>query len=154
MKISELLNESLIKVGLESLEKEEVFEELIDLLVRSGRVKDREAARKAIVEREEKQSTGIGRGVAIPHGKTATIMELTGALGIAKEGIEYDSLDGEPVQIVFLLLAEENNPGPHVEALAQIATLFRIPGFIERLIAAETAREVYDTIAAEEEREE
>lgn len=154
MKLSELLTENLIKVDLESVEKEEVFEELIDLLVRGKCITDREAARAAILEREAKQSTGIGRGVAIPHGKSATITQLTGALGISKEGIEYESLDGEPAQVIFLLLAEENNPGPHVEALAQIATLFKIPGFIERLVAAETPRELYDIIAAEEEREE
>ncbi|HUW56322.1 MAG TPA: PTS sugar transporter subunit IIA [Planctomycetota bacterium] len=154
MKISELLTERLIKVDLESLEKEEVFEELIDLLVREKRLTDRDAARAAIIERENKQSTGIGRGVAVPHGKSPTITRLTAALGISKEGIEYDSLDGEPVQLVFLLLAEEGNPGPHVEALAQIALLLRTPGFIERLAAAETARELYDMVAAEEEREE
>lgn len=154
MKISELLTENLVKVDLESFEKEEVFEELIDLLVREKRITDRDAARRAIVERENKQSTGIGRGVAIPHGKCAALTQLTGALGISKGGIEYDSLDGEPVHLVFLLLAEEDNPGPHVEALAQISSLFRIPGFIERLIAAETPRQLCDIIAAEEEREE
>ena len=112
MKISELLNQDLIKVGLEGDEKEEVFEELIDLLVRQDRLADRDAARQAILTREEKQSTGIGRGVAIPHGKSGTITQLTAALGISSEGIEYDSLDGEPVRVVFLLLAEEGNPGP------------------------------------------
>ena len=154
MKISELLTQGLIKVDLESFEKEEVFEELIDLLVRENRITDRDAARRAIIERENKQSTGIGRGVAIPHGKSPTIRELTGALGISRDGLEYDSLDGEPVHLVFLLLAEDDNPGPHVEALAQVSSLFRIPGFIERLVAAETARELRDIVAAEEEREE
>ena len=154
MKIAELLTENLVKVDLESFEKEEVFEELIDLLVREKRITDRDAARQAIIERENKQSTGIGRGVAIPHGKCVAITQLTGALGISKGGLEYDSLDGEPVHLVFLLLAEDDNPGPHVEALAQISSLFRIPGFIERLIAAETPRELYDIIAAEESQEE
>ena len=130
------------------------FEELIDLLVRENRITDRDAARRAIIERENKQSTGIGRGVAIPHGKSPTIRELTGALGISRDGLEYDSLDGEPVHLVFMLLAEDDNPGPHVEALAQISSLFRIPGLIERLVAAETARELRDIVAAEEEREE
>jgi len=150
MKISELLTEKLIKVNLGSREKEEVFEELIELLVKERRVSDRLAAREAILERERKQSTGIGRGVAVPHGKSSTIPELTAALGISKEGIEYDSLDGEPVYVVFLLLAEENKPGPHVAALAQIASLFKVPGFIERLVAAETAHEIHDIIVSEE----
>ncbi|HUV38106.1 MAG TPA: PTS sugar transporter subunit IIA [Planctomycetota bacterium] len=153
MKISELLTPELIKVGLEGDEKEEVFEELIDLLVRQSRIGDRDAARRAILDREGKQSTGIGRGVAIPHGKSSSITRLTGALGTSSDGIEYDSLDGEPVQVVFLLLAETDNPGPHIEALAQIATLFQVPGFIERLVAVESAQELYDIIVAEEERE-
>ncbi|HUU42920.1 MAG TPA: PTS sugar transporter subunit IIA, partial [Planctomycetota bacterium] len=143
----------LIKVGLEGDDKEEVFEELIDLLVRQSRIGDRDAARRAILDREGKQSTGIGRGVAIPHGKSSSITRLTGALGTSSDGIEYDSLDGEPVQVVFLLLAETDNPGPHIEALAQIATLFQVPGFIERLVAVESAQELYDIIVAEEERE-
>jgi fructose-specific phosphotransferase system IIA component len=154
MKISDLLNEKVIKVGLESEEKEEAFEELIDLLVRDGRLTDRDAAREAILEREEKQSTGIGRGVAIPHGKSDSIEELTAALGTSPDGIEYDSLDGEPVSVVFLLLANAHNPGPHIEALAQVATLFKIPGFIERLVDAESNEELYRIIRTEEEREE
>ncbi len=153
MRISELLNERLIKTDLVSTEKEEAFEELIDLLLRERRITDRREALVAIMAREKKQSTGIGRGVAIPHGKSAAVRQLCAALGISKKGIEYDSLDGEPVQVVFLLLAEENKPGPHVMALAQIATLFKVQGFIEKLIAAKTPKELYDTIIAEEEKE-
>jgi len=153
MKISELLNERLVKIGLVGTEKEEVFEELIDLLLRERLIGERRAALASIMDREQKQSTGIGRGVAIPHGKSTTVKQLCAALGISKQGIEYDSLDGEPVQVVFLLLAEENKPGPHVMALAQIATLFKVPGFIERLIASKTPKELYDVIIAEEEKE-
>ena len=154
MKISELLAEDVIRVGLESEEKEEGIEEMIDVLVRAGRITDRGAALDVILEREGKQSTGIGEGVAIPHGKSETITELTAALGISKRGIEFDSLDGEPVQIIFLLLAEKNNPGPHIEALAQVARLFQIPGSIEDLIDAGSAGEIMDIILAGEEREE
>jgi len=154
MKISELLAEDVIRVGLESEEKEEGIEEMIDVLVRAGRITDRGAALDVILEREGKQSTGIGEGVAIPHGKSETITELTAALGISKRGIEFDSLDGEPVQIIFLLLAEKNNPGPHIEALAQVARLFQIPGSIEDLIDAGSAGEIMDIIIAGEEREE
>jgi PTS system fructose-specific IIC component len=154
MKISDLLSEDVVKVGLAADEKEEVIEEMIDFLERCGRVQDRDAARDAIMQREAKQSTGIGRGVAIPHGKSACIKQLTAALGISKHGVEFDSLDGEPVQVVFMLLAEANNPGPHIQALAQIARLFQLPHFIEDLIAAETPRQVMDAIVAGENREE
>jgi PTS system nitrogen regulatory IIA component len=153
MRIAEFLTADVIKVGLRSTGKEQVINEMIDILVRTGKITDREAALKAIMEREVKQSTGIGRGVAIPHGKSPTITKLTGALGISQDGIEYDSLDGEPVQIVFMLLAEANNPGPHIEALAQVARLFQIPGFIEKLTRCQTVQEVLDVIAAGEEHE-
>ena len=153
MKISELLNERLIKIGLVGAEKEEVFEELLDLLLRERLIGDRRAAHSAILDREKKQSTGIGYGVAIPHGKSGTVKQLCAALGVSKSGVEYESLDEEPVHVVFMLLAEENKPGPHVMALAQIATLFKVPGFIDQLVAAKTAKELYDMVVAEEEKE-
>jgi mannitol/fructose-specific phosphotransferase system IIA component (Ntr-type) len=153
MKISELLSQNLIKTDLAGVTKEGVFGELMDLLQSAKLVKDRDSALAAIMERENKQSTGIGRGVAIPHGKTSAVKELVAAMGISKQGFEYDSLDGEPVHVVFLLLAEEGKPGPHVLALAQIATLFKVPGFIEKLVNAKSPRELYDIIVREEERE-
>ena len=154
MKLTDLLNEKVIKVGLEGHEKEEVFEELIDLLVRNGVVSDRDEARDVILDREDKQSTGIGRGVAIPHGKSASVSTLTAALGISKDGIEYDSLDGEPVSVVFLLLADKESTGAHVGALAQVAMLCKVPGFLDKIVSADSSKEVYDIIVAEEEREE
>jgi mannitol/fructose-specific phosphotransferase system IIA component (Ntr-type) len=150
MKISELLTETLIKVGLASRGRDEVFDELIDVLMREKRITNRQAAREAILEREKKQSTGIGNGVAVPHGKSSSVPALAAALGISSKGIEYDSLDGEPVFVVLLLVAEENNPGPHVAALARFAALFRIPGFIESLISADSSRKAYNIIMAEE----
>ncbi len=154
MRLSELLTEAVVKVDLEAEDKEEAFEELVDLLVRAGRLVDREHALEAIRSREELQSTGIGRGLAIPHGKDPSIRELTACLGISHEGIEYDSLDGELVRVVFLLLAEKDNPGPHIEALSQIAKLFMVEGFIEKLVSARSPRDVLAVFAEFEEREE
>jgi mannitol/fructose-specific phosphotransferase system IIA component (Ntr-type) len=150
MKIAELLTETLIKVGLTGRKRDEVFDELIDVLVKEKRITNRQAALAAVLEREKKLSTGIGNGVAVPHGKSSAAPALAATLGISAEGIEYESLDGEPVFVVLLLVAEENNPGPHVAALARFSALFRIPGFIESLIAADTPRKVYDIIMAEE----
>lgn len=150
MKISDKLNTSLIKVGLESEEKEEVFEEMVQLFVENDLIQDRDAALQAILEREEKMSTGIARWLAIPHGKIAEAKGLLIAVGISKDGIEYDSLDGEPVYIVIMVFAEEGNPGPHIEALAEISRLFSIPGFTSKMCAAETAQEVLQMIKNEE----
>jgi len=150
MKLSDLLDESVVKVRLESEEKEELFAEMVELLVRAGRIENRERALRAILAREEMATTGIGNGLAVPHGKDASIKTLTAALGISKSGIDYDATDGEAVYVVFLVLAEVNNPGPHVQCLGEIARLLQMPGFYERLRRAETAEEALATIRAEE----
>lgn len=150
MRLADLLSEDVIKAGLESEDKEEAFAELIELLVRSGKVSDRGAAIKAIEYRESMGTTGIGRGIAIPHGKDKSVKQLIATLGISKEGIDYDAIDGEPVHLVFLVLAEANNPGPHVQCLAEIARLLQLPGFYSRLINASSAKDVLEAIRAEE----
>jgi fructose-specific phosphotransferase system IIA component len=150
MRLSDLLDESVIKVGLESEDKEEVFAEMIEMLVRAGRVPDRTRALQAILTRESMATTGIGDGVAVPHGKDSSVRTLTLALGISKEGIEYDASDGAPVYLVFMVLAEANNPGPHVQCLREILRLLQTPGFQERLCRAASAQEVLAAIRAEE----
>lgn len=150
MRLSDLLSQNLIKVDLESEGKEEVFAEMIELLVRSDKVSDRSAALDAIETREELGTTGIGKGVAIPHGKGACVAELAAALGISKHGIEYDAIDDEPVHVVFMVIAEPDNPGPHVQCLAEIARLLQVPGFYKRLLAADTPKAVIDAISNEE----
>ncbi len=150
MKISELLTPSLIKIGLESEEKAELFEEMVHLFVRSGLIHDREAAVRALVEREEKMSTGVAKWLGLPHGKIAEAKGLLMALGISKQGIEYDSLDGEDVFVVLTVFAEEGNPGPHIEALAEISRLFSAPGFTGKIRDAASAEEVLDLIRREE----
>ena len=150
MKLSDLLDESVISLHLASEDKEELFAEMVEILWRAGRLEDREGALEAIASREDMATTGIGDGLAVPHGKAASIGALTAALGISKEGIEYDATDGEPVHIVFMVLAEANNPGPHVECLGEIARLLQVQGFRDRLRAAETAEEVLAVIKAEE----
>lgn len=150
MKLIDLLDEKVVKVGLVAEDKEEAFAEMIELLVQAGRIEDRDRALQAILAREAMATTGIGSGVAVPHGKEASVKTLTAALGISKKGIEYDATDGEPVYLIFLVLAEQNNPGPHVQCLGEIARLLQIPGLNERLRAAKTPREALDIIRAEE----
>ena len=150
MKISEHLNPSLIKVDLESEEKEECFEEMLQLFVDTGRIKDRQAALKALLEREAKMSTGVAKWLALPHGKLEEAQGLMMALGVSKQGIEYDSLDGEPVYVVLMVFAEVGNPGPHIEALAEISRLFSIPGFTASVRDAESAEEILSLIKEEE----
>jgi PTS system fructose-specific IIA component/PTS system nitrogen regulatory IIA component len=150
MRLRDQLDESVVKVGLKSADKESCFEEMVDILVQAGRVKDRAGALAAIRAREAQGTTGIGQGVAIPHGKHASIPTLTAALGISSKGIEFDSIDGDRVRVVFLLLARMDDPGPHVRALAEIARLVQTPGFYRKLTEAKTAQEVLEILDAEE----
>ena len=149
--LSELLSPSVIKASLEGEDKEEVLEELVDLLVRAGKVKDRARALAAILAREEQQSTGIGNAVAIPHGKDESIEQLACALGMSEKGVEFESLDGKPAHVVFLVLAEAHNAGPHVALLAGISRVLREPGFIRKLRDAGSAEEAISAIRGTEE---
>lgn len=150
MKLCELLGSDTVMINMLSSDKEEAIEELLDLLVRSGRVTDRAGLIQAVMEREAQQTTGIGSGVAVPHAKHASITQLTAALGTSADGIEFDAVDDKPVNLVFLILACENDPGPHIRTLAEIARLLQIPGFYRKLVEAQSTDELLAVIAAEE----
>jgi mannitol/fructose-specific phosphotransferase system IIA component (Ntr-type) len=150
MRLRDLLDEATVKIGLESVDKEECFEEMIDVLVRADRVPDRAIALRTLRARESRTTSGIGKGIAIPHGKHTSIANLTAALGISRKGIKFNSVDGEPVHLVMLLLANANEPGPHVRALAEVSRLIHIPGFYTRAVEANSPAELLDIIEAEE----
>lgn len=150
MSLRKLLNESNIKVNMSSVDKDECFAELIDVLVRSGQISDRHTALEALWLRESHGTTGIGKGCAVPHGKHEGITKLCVALGISARGIDYEAIDDLPVKVVFMVLANANEPGPHVQALAEISRLLKIPGFYRRLCAVTSAEGVLQLLAAEE----
>jgi len=150
MRLRDILDASSVKVGMVSTDKEEAVEELIDLLVRAGRLSDRSASIEAVMERESQQTTGIGSGVAVPHAKHESIEKLTAALGISSQGIEFDSVDDKPVHLVFLIMARVDDPGPHIQALAEIARLLQIPGFYRKLIESESEADLLALIESEE----
>ncbi|MDA8425393.1 MAG: PTS sugar transporter subunit IIA [Treponema sp.] len=136
-----------IKVGLESVDKDELFEELIDVLARAdGRNFPRAAVLGAIRKREEKLSTGVKRGIALPHGMVEGLDGLTGALGISSRGIEYESLDGEPVYIVFLLLTSPQDSELHLSALKSLARLLDDPEFYTELVEAKSEDQAFEII--------
>jgi mannitol/fructose-specific phosphotransferase system IIA component (Ntr-type) len=150
MRLSELLTPALVKIGLESTAKNELFQEMVQLFVRAGLIHDPQTAIQALAEREAKMSTGIARWIGLPHGKLLEADGILLAIGTSRGGIEYDSLDGEPVHVVVMVFAKVGNPGPHIEALAEIARLFCIPGFTERIRDATTAAELLRLIKGEE----
>ncbi len=152
MKIHEILNKDAIKIGVEAIEKEDALKELVTVLAKAKNIGDQKAIVKALIERESLGSTGIGQGIAIPHGKTDKVSELTAVMGISKTGVNFDALDGEPVYIFFLLIAPKDTAGPHLKALAQISRLLRDTYFCELIRKCKTSQEVYDLIKNEEEK--
>lgn len=128
-----------IKIGLESDDKDELFEELVDLLAKEGgRDFPRASVLAAVRDREDKMSTGIKRGIALPHGKAEGLGGLSGALGISRRGIEYSSLDGEPVYLVFMLVSAPKDSEIHLAALKRLAVLLDDPEFYADLLRADT----------------
>ncbi len=134
--LSELLSSSLVKVPLEATTKDGVLAELVHVLTLDGCIRDEDEVLRVIREREAVLSTGIGNGVAIPHGKSMAAPQLSIAAGVARVPIEYDALDGEPVHLIFLLVGPEAAAGAHIKALSRISRLVRQPELRQRLIDA------------------
>ena len=152
MKITEFLDKRGVKVGLEATEKADVLKELVGVLADVKDLGDKKSIVKALVERESLGSTGIGQGIAIPHGKTDRVKELVAVLGISRKGVNFEALDGEAVYIFFLLVAPKDTAGPHLKALAQISRLLRDSYFCELLQRCKTSDEVYELIRKEEDK--
>ena len=124
-----------IKIGLESEDKDEVFEEMADLICRNKNIDRREEMLKTLWERESKMSTGIMKGIAVPHGKLSDIDEILGAVGISKKGVEYDSLDGHPVYILFMLIIPQTDSENHLRLLKRLTELLDNHNFFTELFA-------------------
>lgn len=135
MKIMDFLKKEAIAVGINASKKKDVVIELVDLLARAYPIKDKSALIKAIMNREELGSTGIGQGVGIPHAKSNAVKELIGALMVSRNGVNFDSLDGEPTHIFFLLVAPEDAAGPHLKALATISRMLKDKFLRDSIIA-------------------
>lgn len=152
MNIMDFLNERAISADLKSKDKKEVVEELTGLLVKAGEIKNKENIVKVLLEREALGSTGIGHGIAIPHGKSDKVKKLVAAFGISKQGIDFESLDGEPAYIFFLLVAPLDSAGPHLKALARISRLLKDKFFRNTLRSAQSKEEIVKIIKREDER--
>ena len=148
MKLSEIINEYEITVNLEAEDKLEAIEELVDLLISEHEVslRDRDSVLQVVFSREASVSTGIGGGVALPHGTVDCIDEIVGAVGISKKGIEFDSIDGELVFIVLLLLVPKAKITKHIKTLANIARIFNDEPVRKRIRAAKSPELIFQII--------
>ena len=137
-------------VGLSADSKEGIIRELVESLEEGESISDRDKVLQAVLERENIMSTGIGDGIAIPHGKSDAVVKLTAALGTHKRGVDFETLDGEPAFVFFLLVSPANISGPHIKALARISRLLKNDDFKKSLIEATTADEIVAAIEKEE----
>ena len=125
MNLQKVLGTDFVRPELSSRTKTDVINEMLGILVATGKVKDEEAARTSLFERERKMSTGMQHGIAIPHGKTAAVDTLIACVGISREGIDFGSLDGEPARIFIMTLSPKDRTGPHIQFLAEVSELLR-----------------------------
>jgi PTS system fructose-specific IIC component/PTS system nitrogen regulatory IIA component len=135
-----------IKVDLEAEDKEEAFEEMTDHFCQIARNNAREEILGALREREAKMSTGIHKGIAVPHGKTNAVEDVCGFLGISRRGIDYDALDGEPVYLLFMILAPPKDSEKHLRILKRLAELLENPQFYMDLLSQRDSQGAYNVI--------
>ena len=144
MKFADFICDESLTPSLGADDKASAISEMVDSLVSAGRIaaEDRDSIVKAILKREELGSTGIGRGVAVPHTKHPSVEKLVGTVAISTDGVDFDSLDGEHVQLFFLLISPPDRPGDHLRALENISRQLRDDTFCRFLKQASTAEDI------------
>lgn len=135
MSVKEMFSEDRVNFDLKASNKNEVLDELIDILVHTGKVIDKDVFKKAVLKREEEFSTGIGMGIAIPHGKSSAVKEASIVFGLSKKGIDYQSMDDEPAHLFFLIAVPEESSDVHLRALSEIS---------RKLMHTETREGIYN----------
>ena len=150
LKISDFLCKKAVSINLEAHDKKSAVVELLELLVKEKKVKDLQKAAQAVMDREKIGTTGVGQGIAIPHCRTDAVGELVSAFGISKQGIDFESLDGEPVHLIFLILSSPDTGGQHLRALARISRLFKDKFFRQALVDSNSIEEVIRIIEQED----
>ena len=149
MAVVNLIEEDIIKIPLEAKTKPDVIKELVDVLKKAGKIEDAESVFRAVMLRENMGSTGLEKGIAVLHAKTHKVNNLVLAIGVSPEGVDIDSLHGEPSKLFFLLIATPQQAGPHIEALSEIARLTRSSNFCKLLLNAKTPKEIVEIFSAQ-----
>ncbi|MBI4707995.1 MAG: PTS sugar transporter subunit IIA [Candidatus Omnitrophica bacterium] len=154
MQIMDFLSKKAIVIDLKSSKKEDVIKELVDALIEAEEIEKRNRNKliDALMSRESLGSTAIGQGIAIPHAKSDCVSKLVAAFGLSKKGVDFDSLDGEPAYIFFLLVAPQDSAGPHLKALARISRLLKDKYFRDTLRNSTDDKSVIKIITQEDEK--
>ncbi|MBI5403002.1 MAG: PTS sugar transporter subunit IIA [Ignavibacteriae bacterium] len=150
MKISDILTENVIELRLEAKDKTEAINKMVDLANGSGKITDIEKVRTVVFEREKLVSTGVGKGFAIPHGKSDDITDIVAAFAILAEPVDFDSIDSEKVQYIFLLVGKDSMLNMHIKLLSRISRLMNKDEFRNNLLKAQSKEELLQFFKTEE----
>ncbi len=146
MNLQQVFSKESIIPDLQSTDKEELFEEMLQAIINVQPDINREEALSALSERESKMTTGIIPSIAVPHCRIDTVRGVAGAIGISRKGIDYDSLDGKPVHFVFMLICNSIEDALHLEVLKNLSVKLENPSFMQSLSECKTADEVYNLL--------
>jgi nitrogen PTS system EIIA component len=150
MELNQIIKLEFINADLSAKNKNEALTEMVNTIIRGGIKLDKSGIVEILKQRENLGSTGIGEGVAIPHGKAAVLNDIVIAFGRSSKGIAFDSLDGKPVHLIFLLLAPENSAGQHLKILARISKMLKEAGFRQKLLNASSQNDLHKIIIEQE----
>jgi fructose-specific phosphotransferase system IIA component len=150
MKISELLSEDNVLLYLDAKDKYEIINTLVDVVSKSNKVLDKEKVKNCVLEREKVLSTGVGKGFALPHGKTDAVSEIVVAFAITKNPVDYEALDDQPVRLVFLIVGRDSLVSSHIKLLSRISRLMNNEDLRENLLKSNSVTEVLEHFRKEE----
>jgi fructose-specific phosphotransferase system IIA component len=150
MNLLDILTPESIKAPLAGTDKKSVIDELVDVLASVNRVGDAAALKEAVWTREQTRTTGIGHGLAIPHGKSAGMSSLAMSIGKPAQPMDFQAIDGQPVRLIVLLASPPDRTSDHIQALARISRLMTMDDFRNRIYAAQTSGEIYDLLKSQE----
>lgn len=150
MKLLDIISPECIKAPLVAGDKQGVIGELVDLLAQVGRVRDAKSLKEAVWTREQTRTTGIGNGLAIPHGKCPGVEQIAVAIGKPALPMDFQAIDNKPVRLIVLLASPPDKTSDHIQALAHIARLMTMDQFREQVYAARSAAEIYDLLRSQE----
>lgn len=150
MNLLDILTPECIKAPLEGSDKKSVIDELVDLLAAAGKVNEPAVLKEAVWMREQTRTTGIGHGLAIPHGKSAGMTSIAMAIGKPSLPMDFQAIDAQPVRLVVLLASPPDRTSDHIQALARISRLMTMDEFRGRIYAAQTSRDIYDLLKSQE----
>lgn len=142
MDLRTVLTTDTVNLHLQGTTKEEIIDEMLDVLVKAGKVENKAVAKECVLDRERKMSTGMKHGIAIPHGKTDSVNDLVACIGISDNPVDFDSLDQEPCRIFIMTLSPVNKTGPHLQFLAEVSLLFKSADKRQQILETQDKEEV------------